>query len=141
MVRTGFVKEKKGEELRVCFERPDACEGCNGCSKGFLPRQELLTVFGRAEVGDVVDVQMPEAQTLKASLLVYVLPLALMLLGLAAGYALGLSDGLSLLLSLIGLALGALGARAIDLRLRTRPGWRPSVIHVHPAETVKTERK
>ena len=53
MVRTGFVKEKKGEELRVCFERPDACEGCKGCSKGFLPRQELLTVFGRAEVGDV----------------------------------------------------------------------------------------
>lgn len=141
MVRTGFVKEKNGEQLRVCFERPEACEGCKGCAKGLLPKQELLTVFGQAEVGDVVDVQMPEAQTLKASMLVYALPLALLLLGLMGGYALGLSDGVSLLMALAGLALGALGARAADLRLRTRARWRPSVIGVRSAKTSEKERK
>ena len=141
MIRTGFVKEKKGDRLRVCFERPDACEGCKGCSKGFLPRQELLTVFGQADVGDIVDVQMPEARTLKASVLAYALPLALLLAGLLAGSALRLSDGLTLLFALAGLALGALAARGIDLRLRAKPQWRPSVINVYPAGAVNEERK
>ena len=59
MVRTGFVKEKRNGQLRVCFQRPEACEGCKGCAKGLLPRQELLTVFGQAEVGDVVDRLVP----------------------------------------------------------------------------------
>ena len=63
MERTGFVKEKKGDTLSVCFERPEACEGCRGCSKGLLPKKELLTVFGKAEIGDEVVVRMPEAKT------------------------------------------------------------------------------
>lgn len=134
MIRTGFVKEKKGDQLRVCFERPEACEGCKGCSKGLLPKQELLTVFGQADVGDVVDVQMPEARTFKASMLAYALPLLAMLCGLIAGYLLRLSDGWMLLLSLIGLVLGYLAARAVDLRLRATPQWRPSVVNIRAAE-------
>ena len=51
MVRTGIVKSKKGDMLRVCFETPEHCAGCRGCSRGFLPKHELLTVFGQAEVG------------------------------------------------------------------------------------------
>ena len=88
MVRTGFVKEKKGDQLRVCFERPEACEGCKGCAKGLLPKSELLTVTGQAEIGDIVDVQMPEAQMLKATMLAYAMPLALLFVGLGLGYAL-----------------------------------------------------
>ena len=133
MVRTGFVKEKKGEELKVCFSRPEACEGCKGCAKGLLPKQELLTVFGQAEIGDMVDVEMPQAQTLKASILLYVLPLALLLIGLLISNAAGFSDGVTLLLSLAGLAIGALAARGLDLRLRKRPNWRPAVVNVYPA--------
>ena len=140
MVRTGFVKEKRNGQLRVCFQRPEACEGCKGCAKGLLPRQELLTVFGQAEVGDVVDVQMPEARTLRATLLAYALPLALLLAGLCIASACGLSDGLTLLCALIGLALGVLAARGIDLRLRTDPKWRPTVVRVH-SDASTTERK
>lgn len=140
MVRTGFVKEKRNGQLRVCFQRPEACEGCKGCAKGLLPRQELLTVFGQAEVGDVVDVQMPEARTLKATLLAYALPLLLLLAGLGTASACGLSDGLTLLCALIGLALGVLVARGIDLRLRADPKWRPTVVRVH-ADASTTERK
>ena len=135
MIRTGFVKEKKGDQLRVCFERPEACQGCRGCAKGLLPKKELMTVFGEARVGDVVDVQLPEAQMLKATLLAYALPLILLLAGLAVGTALKLSEGLILLLALLGLALGYLGARAVDRRLRNRPGWRPAVVAVHPQNT------
>lgn len=137
MVRTGFVKEKKGDQLRVCFSRPEACEGCKGCAKGLVPKQELLTVFGQAEIGDMVDVEMPQAQTLKASALVYALPMALLLIGLLAGNAAGLSDGFTLLLALLGLALGSLAAWGIDKKLRVRPNWRPSVINVYPVHSVQ----
>lgn len=140
MVRTGFVKEKKGELLRVCFERPEACEGCRGCAKGLLPKKELLTVFGEAEVGDLVEVQMAEAQTLKATLAVYAIPLCLLLIGLAVGTLCGLPDGVTLLLALTGLALGYMAVRVIDMRLRKQPKWRPSVVRVIPAADQK-ERK
>ena len=139
MVRTGFVKEKKGDQLKVCFSRPEACEGCKGCAKGLLPKQELLTVFGQAEVGDLVDVDMPQAQTLKASVLIYAVPLALLLAGLAAGYCAGLTDGMTMLLSLLGLALGSLIAWRIDKRLRAKPGWRPAVVKVYSADQAPKE--
>ena len=58
MVRTGIVKLKKGDMLRVCFETPEHCAGCRGCSRGFLPKHELLTVFGQAELGDTVEVEV-----------------------------------------------------------------------------------
>ena len=80
MVRTGIVKSKKGDMLRVCFETPEHCAGCRGCSRGFLPKHELLTVFGQAEVGDTVEVEVRESQAFKATLLAYALPLCTLLL-------------------------------------------------------------
>ena len=131
MIRTGFVKEKKGEQLRVCFERPASCEGCKGCAKGLMSKSELLTVFGEAEVGDVVDVQMPENRILQASLLAYALPLLLLLAGLSAGYVMGLADIVSLLLALGGLFVGYMIVRMVENRLRTVKKWRPTVIAVY----------
>ena len=54
MVRTGIVKSKKGDMLRVCFETPEHCAGCRGCSRGFLPKHELLTVFGDFAYGSAL---------------------------------------------------------------------------------------
>ena len=123
----------------MCFERPEACEGCRGCAKGILPKKELLTVFGQAEVGDQVDVRMSEAQTLKASLMAYAVPLCALLLGLAAGALLKASDLVTLLLALLGLGAGYLAVRAWERRLRANTQWRPEVIFVHPRD--EKERK
>ncbi len=141
MVRTGFVKSRKGECLQICFERPDACNGCRGCSKGMLPKHELLTVFGEAEVGDIVDVEVPEAQVLKASALAYAVPLCTLLIGLIGGYALGCPDILCVVLALVGLALGYAIGRASELRLRKLSRWRPTVVAVRKMETPGNERK
>jgi len=132
MIRTGFVKEKKGDQLRVCFDRPEACEGCKGCAKGLLPKKELLTITGQAEVGDMVDVEMPEAQMLKASMLAYAMPLALFLIGLGVGSAARLSDGVTALVALACLALGYLAARVIDKKLGRRPRWKTAIVNVYP---------
>ena len=139
MIRTGFVKEKKKDTLKVCFERPEACEGCRGCAKGILPKKELLTVFGQADVGDMVDVRMPEAQTLKASLMAYAVPLCTLLLGLAAASLLKVSDAVTFLLALLGGGAGVLIARAFERKLRGNSQWRPEVVFVHPRDEI--ERK
>lgn len=140
MVRTGIVKSKKGDMLRVCFETPEHCAGCRGCSRGFLPKHELLTVFGQAEVGDTVEVEVREAQAFKATLLAYALPLCTLLLGLLAGSALGLSDGLTLLTALAGLAIGYLAAKLTEKSLRRSPKWRPAVIAAHRSNTERNEQ-
>ena len=132
MIRTGFVKEKKGDQLRVCFDRPEACEGCKGCAKGLLPKKELLTITGQAEVGDMVDVEMPEAQMLKASMLAYAMPLALFLIGLGVGSAARLSDGVTALIALVCLGLGYAAARVIDKKLGRRPRWKTAIVNVYP---------
>lgn len=131
MIRTGFVKEKKGDQLRVCFDRPEACEGCKGCAKGLLPKKELLTITGQAEVGDMVDVEMPEAQMLKASMLAYAMPLALFLIGLGVGSAARLSDGVTALIALVCLGLGYAAARVIDKKLGRRPRWKTAIVNVY----------
>ena len=137
MIRTGFVKDKKGECLSVCFERPASCEGCKGCAKGLMGKSELLTVFGEAEIGDIVDVQMPENQVFKASLLAYAVPLLLLIAGLVAGNALALSDIWSLVLAVAGLAAGYALVRMAEKHLRTLKEWRPTVIAARRPEEVR----
>lgn len=140
MVRTGFVKARKGDKLQVCFERPEHCAGCRGCSRGLLPKRELLTVWGQADVGDTVEVEMHEAQALKATLLAYALPLCLLLLGLLAGSWLGLTDGFMLLTALAGLAIGYLAVKGIENHLRRSERWRPAVVvSVHRSDTERNE--
>ena len=129
MERTGFVKEKKGDTLSVCFERPEACEGCRGCSKGLLPKKELLTVFGKAEIGDEVVVRMPEAKTLKASMLAYGAPLCGAVALLIASAA-GAGDAVTLAAALAGMVVGYGAVRLIDVRVRKNDDWRATVVAV-----------
>ena len=48
MVRTGIVKSKKGDMLRVCFETPEHCAGCRGCSLAGT-RHNLVFGVGNAQ--------------------------------------------------------------------------------------------
>lgn len=141
MIRTGFVKTKKGDKLSVCFERPSSCEGCKGCSKGLMSKNELLTVFGEAEVGDFVDVQMPEGRVFQASLLAYALPLCMLIAGLAVGSLLGLSDAIAFVMALAGLALGFVLARLAEKILSKKKNWRPTIIAVHKEAACTAEER
>lgn len=127
MIRTGIVKEKRGDRLRVCFERPSSCEGCRGCAKG-RSRRELITVFGQAEIDDIVDVRMPDGQVFKASVLAYALPLCGLLAGLLLGFYLGVRDFIAVLTGFAGLAACYGLQHLIELKLREHGKWRPMVV-------------
>ena len=141
MIRTGYVKEKKGDSLVVSFERPASCEGCKGCAKGLMNKNESLIVFGEANVGDIVDVQMPQDRGFQASLLAYALPLCGLILGLLAGYMLKWSDTASFMLALLGLAGGFALGRGTDKLLRKRRNWCPSDIQVYPGTACTAEER
>ena len=138
MVRTGEVVDKADGVLAVVFERPGACAHCNGCIKTNCNRVDIP---GEAEVGDTIDVEMPDRSVVGASAIAYILPLALFLAGLFAGN--GLHGTLaramdanifSAICGLAGLALGLLAVHAVDRALRGRKGWQPQIIAVHKPE-------
>ena len=129
MIRTGRVVEAKDGSLKVCFDRPEMCASCGKCGAHGV-HQELVTVQGEAQVGNWVQVEMPDAQVVKVSLIAYVIPLVFLMAGLVIGqnvlgtdaWAAGLGIGL--------MAAGLLVVRLIDKRLGGRPGWKPRLVNV-----------
>lgn len=130
MVRPGQVVSVEKDRVLVRFTRLSACKGCGGCVAG-LKKEALIPVRGSAQPGDYVAVEMPDAHVVKASLLMYVLPLAGFLAGLAAGALLfpgrELAAAGCALLGML-LMLGALAAA--DRRLSLRSQWQPHLAGV-----------
>lgn len=138
MVRTGEVVEKTGDILSVVFERPEACTHCNGCIKKNCTRVDIP---GMADVGDTVEVEMPDKNVVGASAVAYIVPLALLIVGLFAGYALHgplsiTMDGnlFCALCGVVGLALGFLIVFAVDKTLQKRRDWQPQIVTIHKKE-------
>ncbi len=131
MIRTGRVVEKDQDLLKICFEKTEACESCGLCGR----QEAAMTVSGSAEVGDSVDVELPDAQVLKASLMAYAVPLAGLVAGLWLGSALFPGrEGLALVTGIAGLLLFFAGVKLFDKRLRRSAAWQPRVVAVRPAE-------
>lgn len=104
------------------------CDSVQGCSSGKLsqlfcskPRQFKVKNVANANVGDEVQVTLPEGVLLRSSVLMYVLPLVLLLGGgmsgvLWAGEATN-RDGYALAGALFGLVTGFLLAKWISRRV------------------------
>lgn len=145
MVRSGQVVENKGGLLTVVFERPEACGNCNGCLSKQCTNVELP---GEAQVGDTVDVALPDKSVVKASALAYALPLALLVAGLVLGTLLhgplGIpwsADMFALLCGGVLLIIGLLLAHGLDLRLRTKQDWQPKIVAVHAGTEARKDDK
>jgi len=131
MLRTGKVVSAKNGELQVCFERPEACQHCRACGE---MHESLVTIPGNAPVGSRIDVDMPEKQVLKASFLAYVIPLLMLLAGLALGELLFQTETWAALLGILCMGASWFVLRLIDRRMRARAGWHPQIVAVHPEE-------
>lgn len=105
----------------VAVERSTACGGnCGGCeacvfdSHLFVEAENAIC----AKPGERVVLESETKHVLGAVLLVYMLPVALFFAGLGLGVALSLSQGLCVVLSLAGAALG--GALAVLIGRRRK---------------------
>ena len=132
MVRTGRVVSAKNGVMEVCFARPEACAHCGQCAG--QKEETLVTIPGDAPVGRWIDVDMPEGQVLKASLLAYVLPLLMLLGGLALGSVLFEKEALWALTGIAFMGGAWLILRLLEKKMRARAVWQPKIIRVHEEE-------
>ena len=110
------VARIEGEDawLEVC--KPADCENCDStesCGLGRRKRLQRVRNTIGARVGDTVIVTVPEGAVLKAALVSYLAPLAMVLVGAGLGSAIAQEAG-ALVGVVVGLALGALLLRFAD---------------------------
>ena len=134
MDRTGVVKAVQGEWLEIEFCRPADCEKCNACHGG--DKVMSLRLKGKASVGDKAVVSLPASVVTCASLIVYAIPLAALLLGMVAGEQLiPLKSPLGMIIGGgVGIALAAAGLMLTEKRRQADPRWQPQLVRVIPAE-------
>jgi sigma-E factor negative regulatory protein RseC len=129
MLRTGKVVAANGGELEVSFERPEACAHCGQC--GGQKEKTLVKLPGDVPVGRWIDVDMPEGQVLKASVLAYVLPLIMLLGGLALGSVLFSREALWAVTGILCMGLSWLILHLIEKHMKRRDVWQPRIVNVY----------
>lgn len=143
MIRSGEVVEKEGGMLGVVFERPEACAHCGGCLHKHCSRVQIK---GDAEIGDTVDVDMPDGEVVKASALMYIVPVCAFLLGLLLAWLVYRGGTIrmaeDLFYSVCGVLACAVGLGmvwVVDKKLRKAQKWQPRVVAVHKPEANGTK--
>ena len=129
MLRTGKVVAASGGELEVCFERPEACAHCGACAG--QKEKTTVRIPGDVPAGRWIDVDMPETQVLKASVLAYVLPVVMLLAGLALGSALFAREVLWAVTGILCMGLSWLILRLIEKRMKQKDVWQPKIVNVY----------
>jgi sigma-E factor negative regulatory protein RseC len=104
ITQSGFVSEVVDGRIKVSLFRPGACGSCQ--MKGYCggendERQEFEVAASGYKVGDEVQLDMSTTTGLRAVLVAYLLPFAVLLISLIIGLQLGLSETHAGLISLL----------------------------------------
>ncbi len=118
MVRkTGIVKTD-GETAEVAIIRETSCgENCAQCKGGCTPSETVITATNEigAVAGDRVVIEMSDKNALFATMLAYMIPLAVLLLASGIVYASGYGEGMAALLGLGAMSVCFLAVRRISV--------------------------
>jgi len=135
MLQVGKVIGARKGLLEICFERPEACQHCGAC--GGSKQLSAVKIPGDAPIGSTVAVEMPEVGVLRASLLAYVIPLCMLLAGVALGALLFQQEALAAVCGLGLMGASYLVLKAIDRKIKGRPGWQPKIVAVYKEGEMK----
>ena len=140
MVNKGVVKEVLGEELVVVFERHEACGDCHACMHGSEDcAKHTIRIRGRAEVGDIVEVEMDDSHIVAETAVAYMIPFAGLVLGLFGGWALSrvitaINEELIMAMcAVVGMALAYVVMRVLD-PVFSKGRWEQKIISVTKPE-------
>lgn len=121
MTERGYVLKNKGDFSQVRIERNSACGSCGKC--GMTENQKHVDFYVEntlnAKTNDLVEIDIPDANTAKLAFVAYILPLIPALVLLFVSVGLKWRDWLSVLLFFVGLAVGFAVVALID-RLHKR---------------------
>lgn len=136
VTESGQVISVSGDQAWVQVLRQSACQSCSarhGCGQkalatlsGGQSRQVRVSNRLGARPGDRVTLAIESSTLLRASLLVYALPLLLMVLAAGGAGAAGLGEGAAVLMALGGLMAGLFLARMLSRSSEAR--YQPRMI-------------
>ena len=113
-----------------------SCAECAGCEKMMTRTQNVVTAYNDAQAGpgDLVKLRSENAAFFKTAAIVYLLPLALLLVFycIAAAASLG-GEGAQLLIGALGFVLGILLAVLWDRHMKKVNGLRFHIVEVKRA--------
>jgi sigma-E factor negative regulatory protein RseC len=136
MHETGTIISTDGTKAVIQLDRGDKCEGCNVCHAFGENKMQLeATNTIGAKVGDWVNVVVEPKQVVKSSLLIFIFPLIMMLIGYAVAvkFIPPFSEGIGIIGAFTALALAFVFIKITDRR--RNPDDMTSAIIVDLAQT------
>lgn len=129
MEQQGLVIGVNGGMATVKFVRSKACAHCNACLS-FGDNEAIVDISNTvgAEVGDTVSITLHSRSLVKASLLMYGIPLVLLLIGALLGSL--ISDLATAAFGIVLAAGGFLLIRALEPRFERMSEFRPRMIEI-----------
>lgn len=88
----GIVLELSDNNAIIGIERNSACSKCGACEpdSGHFQMKVSLKNTMNAKPGDIVELQLSPIKFLKASVILYLIPLLALIFGVALGYGVGI---------------------------------------------------
>mgnify|MGYP002276982407 CR=1 FL=1 len=136
MIETGYVIGEKGGQAVVRIRRKKACQHCGMCKEGAEGMEITLSNPLGAREGDRVEISMGDRMVLKASVILYAIPLLFLLIGAALGFVfspiLGVGER-DLAAAVCGIVLTALSytiVRSVDRRVAEKQGYVPRITRI-----------
>ncbi len=141
MTNKGVVTKVEGDTLTIVFERHEACGDCHACMHGSENcGKHTIKLKGKAQLGDIVEVEMDDSHVMAASAMAYLIPLAGFILGFLGGWLLSrtvISINAELLMALCaaaGTAAAYFVMRWLDPHF-SKGRWEQKIISItHPEE-------
>ncbi|NLI60532.1 MAG: SoxR reducing system RseC family protein [Clostridiales bacterium] len=133
----GEITGIKDRIATVKIRRKSSCGSCTACGMKENQNEVMLEVSNDldANLGDWVELELKSMSVLKASAIVYLIPLIGLILGVAGGYA--IANQLSLDAELCGAVGGILvtvlsfiGIRAMDPILNKKGNYSPKMVTI-----------
>lgn len=129
MTEQGVVLKRKDKFVEVRIERNSACAKCGKC--GMTESQKHVDFYVEnnleAQVGDVVELEIPDANTAGLAFVGYILPLIPALALMFISIALKWKEWASLLLFFAGYALGFVIVALIDRKRKHKWAESPTI--------------
>ena len=141
MKEYGTVLKLENGNAVVSIKRNSACSSCGACELGSNHSQMELTLKNtvNAKPGDTVEIELPASQFLKASTILYLVPLIALILGIAIGYYIGIyanmnADIVGAVTGILFTRLSYLSIRRLEPKFKKNTDLNPKIIDIYKGE-------
>ncbi|NLM44318.1 MAG: SoxR reducing system RseC family protein [Clostridiales bacterium] len=140
MKEVGKILEINDGMAKVLIVRHTACGNCGACQVGKENLNMILTAENTVggKPGDMVEIELKTENFLFASLIMYGIPLAGLIIGLLGGYyggkAIGYNENISQIIAAITgilfMSIGYIGIKLGDSKLKNMSKFKPVLIRL-----------